>query len=195
MSTLERSFAFRKFKAVLIEKKGPKEAAALWEAANARMAELEAAHPDLDRDSRMLILPAAALYLTAPETLPLLRNHAAALGGRMGRIVHGITSVPGVSRLLWKNMPRLMRQMSSPEKGYSRQIVSETSELVGVDIYACPLQQAAVQLGAPEVACVVCAMDKACMTGFKHIEYTRSKAIGEGYECCDYRLRFDRAKK
>lgn len=195
MSKLDRSFIFKGFRIALVERFGQEKAEALWQEVGKRLAELEKASPDLDSDSRMMILPAAAIYLAAPETLPLLKQYAADMGKRIGRVIHGVTSVPGVSRLLWSQMPRLMRTMSSPKKGYERRIVSETKELVGVDILTCPLHQAALRLGVPEVAAVVCAMDKACMTGFKYIQYTRSTALGEGDACCDYRLRFDPEKR
>lgn len=195
MSTLDKSFIFKGFKGTLAERIGPDRAEAIWQDAAQRMAQLEERCPDLDSDSHMMVLPAAALYQAAPELLPLLKDYAAAMGQKIGRVIHAITSVPGVSRLLWRQMPRLMRAMSSPKKGYERRIVSESSELVGVDILACPLCRAAARLGVPEVAAVVCAMDKACMTGFRYIDYTRTTAIGEGDSCCNYRLRFDPNKK
>jgi len=195
MSELDKSLVYKGFKIMLEDRLGGEEAQRIWAVASLRQAELEKACSDLDSDSRMMILPAAAIYLAAPENLPLLKQYAADMGKRIGRVVHGVTSVPGVSRLLWSQMPRLMRAMSSPEKGYERRIVSESRELVGVDILACPLHKAAVRLGVPEVAAVVCAMDKAYMTGFKYIRYTRTTAIGEGDACCDYRLRFDPDKK
>ena len=195
MSKLDKSFVYKGFRTLLAERNGEAEAQRIWADASLRLAALEKAHPDLDSDSRMMILPAAALYQVSPETLPLMREYAADMGRRIGRVIHGVTSIPGVSRLLWSQMPRLMRTMSSPEKGYERRIVSETKELVGVDILSCPLHEAAKRLGVPEVAAVVCAMDKAYMTGFKFIQYTRTTAIGEGDACCDYRLRFDPDKQ
>ena len=195
MSKLDKSFIYKGFKTLLAERLGEEVAQRIWADASLRLTELEKICADLDSDSRMMILPAAAIYLTAPEMLPLLKQYAADMGKRIGRVIHGVTSVPGVSRLLWRQMPRLMRTMSSPEKGYERRIVSESRELVGVDILACPLHRAAVRLGVPEVAAVVCAMDKAYMTGFKYIQYTRTTAIGEGDACCDYRLRFDPDKQ
>ena len=195
MSKLDKSFVYKGFRTLLAERNGEAEAQRIWADASLRLAALEKAHPDLDSDSRMMILPAAALYQVSPETLPLMREYAADMGRRIGRVIHGVTSIPGVSRLLWSQMPRLMRTMSSPEKGYERRIVSETKELEGVDILACPLHKAAKRLGVPEVAAVVCAMDKAYMTGFKFIQYTRTTAIGEGDACCDYRLRFDPDKQ
>lgn len=120
-----------------------------------------------------------------------MRAYGTKIGERIAGIIHGITSIPGVSKLMWKNASRLMRNSSSPEKGYTRRIVSETSELVGVNILSCPLHDAAVKIGVPEAALMVCAMDKAYMTGFKHIRYTRTTSVAEGDACCDYRLKFD----
>ena len=91
-------------------------------------------------------------------------------------------------------MSTLMRKNSSPEKGYRRKIISETKELVAVDILVCPLHEMAKKLGIPEITSVVCLIDKGQMTGFKHIEYTRTKALGDGDIFCDYRLRYDKKK-
>ena len=52
----------------------------------------------------------------------------------------------------------------------------------------------AKKLGIPEITSVVCLIDKGQMTGFKHIEYTRTKALGDGDNFCDYRLRYDKEK-
>lgn len=196
---LNRSFLFKGFRKVLVDAFGTETAALLWQEANQIFAQLQKEHRHLDRDSKMMVLPAAALYTVlmahAPEqALPLLREYGAKMGAKIARVIHGVTCIPGVPKLLWRNMPRLMRTMSSPEKGYSRYIVSETSELVGVDILSCPLHDAAVSIGVPEAAQVVCAMDKAYMTGFRHIRYTRTTSVAEGADCCDYRLSYDRNK-
>lgn len=106
-----------------------------------------------------------------------------------------LTSIPGMPELLWRHMPTLMRAMSSDKKGYTRRIVSETDELVAVDILSCPIHDSAEKLGVPEAAQVICAMDKAYMTGFRRILYTRTTSVAEGDKCCDYRLRYDRSKE
>ena len=178
---------------------GETPAAKIWHDANIDLITLERGNPELDSDSRMMILPAAALLGAlrrhAPEqALPLLIDYGTQTGKKIARIVHGITSIPGLSKLLWRYMPKLMRAMSGPDKGYARRIVSETRELVGVDILSCPLHNAAVKIGIPEAALVVCAMDKAYMTGFKHFRYTRTASVAEGAACCNYRLRYDKTK-
>ena len=53
----------------------------------------------------------------------------------------------------------------------------------------------AKKLDGPEIASVVCLIDKGQMTGFKNIDYTRTKALGNGDEYCDYRLRYNRKER
>ena len=197
---LRQSIIYKGFRKTLAAQFGETQAAEIWENANRHLAFLNAWASQMDSDSCMMILPAAALYKAlyeyAPQqALPLLTNYGTKIGEKIARIVHGVTSIPGIPKLLWKAMPKLMRTMSSPDKGYTRRIVSESNELVGVDILSCPLHNWAVKIGVPEAALVVCAMDKAYMTGFKHIRYTRTTSVAEGAECCDYRLSYDPSKE
>ena len=196
---LSRSFIYKGLRKDLVARFGETKAAEIWETANKHLASLNPWASQMDCDSRRMVLPAAVLYMAlseyAPaETLPLLTDYGTKTGEKLAQIVHGVTSVPGVPKLLWRHMPKLMRTMSSPEKGYTRRIVSERYDLVGVDILSCPLHNWAVKIGVPEAALTVCAMDKAYMAGFKHIRYTRTTSVAEGAECCDYRLRYDETK-
>lgn len=178
---------------------GEADAAKIWKEANKNLLELEGKHPDITGDNKMMILPSAALYLAlqkfAPEqALPLMRSYGTKMGQKIAGVIHAATSIPGIPKLIWKNAPQLMRNSSSPEKGYTRRIVSETADLVGVDILSCPLHDAAIKIGVPEAVLMVCAMDKAYMSGFRHIRYTRTTSVAEGAECCDYRLSYDKNK-
>ncbi len=109
--------------------------------------------------------------------------------------MHALTSLPGVSRLLWKRVDRIMDSMSGEARGYRRRIVSEPPDMYGVDILACPYHELAKQLGAEKAVLCICHMDKAYMKGFCHIRYEHTTAVSEGAECCDYRLRYDPRKR
>lgn len=199
MDKLRKSLIFKGFRKTLTAEFGEAEAAKIWQEANQNLLALESKHPDITGDNKMMILPSAALYLalhnhTPEQARPLMRSYGTKIGEKIAGIVHAITSIPGVSKLMWKNAPKLMRNSSSPEKGYTRRILSETDDLVGVDILSCPLHDAAVKIGVPEAVLMVCAMDKAYMSGFKHIRYTRTTSVGEGDDCCDYRLSYDKNK-
>lgn len=200
MGKLDSSFIYKKFKYVLIEKYGKDRAKTIWKDANSELKHLLNAHRTIGSDEKMMVLPLNALYITLKRhgienALDLLEEYGKQVGDNLSAMIYKITSIPGLSKLLWSNMPKLMRITSSPAKGYERRIVSESRELVGVDILVCPLYEMAKKLGTPEIAAVICLIDKGQMTGFKHIDYTRTKALGNGDEFCDYRLRFNNRKK
>lgn len=197
---LKKLIIYKNFKHVLIKKFGEEKANIIWKLANENLNNLENKYSDIKGDEKMMILPAAALYIelnreTPNEALDILKQYGKNTGEKIAKVIHSLTSIPGVSKILWKNMPKLMRKSSSEKKGYTRKIISETKELVGVDILSCPLYDAAIKIGMPEVAQVVCAMDKAYMSGFKYINYTRTTSVAEGDACCDYRLSYDKNKK
>lgn len=200
MDKLRKSIVYRGFLQVLEDQFGKDPAGQIWAEANRNLSQLEHTYPEIKGDSKMMVLPAAALYKAlyqyAPEqAFELLREYGTKTGKKISKVIHAFTSIPGVPGLLWRNMHKLMRKMSSPQKGYTRHIVSETNELVAVDILSCPLHDAALKIGFPEAAKVVCAMDKAYMTGFRYIDYTRTTSVAEGDQCCDYRLRYDKQKQ
>ena len=199
INKLNRSFVYKGFKNVIIDKFGDTRGAEIWSKSGEEYERLLGTYPQIKGDSKMMVLPAAAIYTALKKydesALEMLRAYGANTGKKIARIMHVLTSIPGLSKLLWKNMPAIMRKTSSPEAGYTRRIVSESDELVGVDILTCPLHDAAVKIGMLEVATVVCAMDKEYMTGFKFIRYERTTSVADGGECCDYRLSFDKDKK
>ena len=171
----------------------------IWKKADAKLKNFSAEYKNIGSDEKIMILPLAAIYLSMKEEnlenpLELLNQYGKETGERFSKLIRKITSFPGLPEFLWKNMSTLMRKNSSPEKGYQRKIISETQDLVAVDILVCPLHEMAKKLGISEITSVVCLIDKGQMTGFKYIEYTRTKALGDGDNFCDYRLRYDKKK-
>ena len=167
----------------------------IWKEASAEWDALEKQNAKLPWDRRAFILPAVALYRVIERYRPgeakaVLSAYGTRVGQKMAHGVHGVTAVPGVSALIWKNAARITRFMSSERVGYRRSLVNGADGTVGVDILACPYYDLCRDLGAPEAAQVICAMDKAYMGGFRHIDYRRSAAVSEGAPCCDYRLRW-----
>lgn len=199
MGKLNRSLIYKRFKETLRERYGDEKASAIWNDADVLLNALLKDHRGVGSDEKMMVLPLYALYCAmqkheADSALDLLLAYGKQTGERLAGMIGKVTSIPGVSKLLWRNMSALMRMTSSPKKGYERRIVSETGELVGVDILTCPLHEMAKQLGAPEICAVVCKIDKGQMMGVRHIDYTRTLALGNGDAYCDYRLRYDENK-
>lgn len=60
---------------------------------------------------------------------------------------------------------------------------------------ACPVVDALAEMGMPEVAPVMCAIDQIYSQGYRGIKFRRTKSVAEGDDCCDYRyMRVKRSK-
>ena len=194
---LDNSFVFKRFKKELEVKYGPEKATAIWRYADRLLQKLESADPNADKNSRTFVFPAAALYRAvekyAPgEALEVTRAYGTKTGIRLRNIFRKVTFLPGIPTLMWKNMDKIAAKMSS---GYECRDVIVTKHLCSLDVTGCPLYDKAKALGTPEAVQMICCMDKEYMTGFRGVEYTRTKSVAEGGDCCDYRLRDVRKKR
>ena len=178
MNPLNGQWFYRGFRKQIRAELGRQRAEAVWREAGWEYARILTTDPALKRHKGAMTLPAVALYRAITEhggnAEALLNAYGDHMGRRFAGIVHGITSIPGVSRLIWRHVAGIMDSMSSEKLGYRRRIVSEPPDLYGVDILSCPYHELAKALGN---------------------EKARTTAVSEGAECCDYRLRFDRNRK
>ena len=195
-SKLGKSIVFKRFYKDLSDRYGGRKASAIWQYAEKELRRLEKANPGADRNSLSFVFPAVALYRAiekyAPgEALSVTRAYGTKTGLRMRNIFRKITALPGVPTLMWKNMDKIAAKMSS---GYECENLIVTDHLCSLDVKSCPLFDKAKELGTPEAVQMICCMDKEYMTGFRGIDYTRTRSVAEGDDCCDYRLRDSRSR-
>ncbi len=199
MNSLDKHYFYKPCKKLLIREIGILEACQIWEEAGEELNRIVRERPKLKDHNGAMVIPAVALYKTltlhGKDAGRLMNAFGDQMGERFAKIVHGITSVPGVDRLIWKNVDKIMHFMSGSDFGYERRIVSEPPRMYGVDIVSCPYHELAKELGQENAVLCICHMDKRYMQGFRHIRYERTAAVSEGAECCDYRLRFDMEKR
>ena len=195
MNPMNRQLFFQGFRKQLRAALSDERAAAIWADAGREYARILAADPAIKSHKGALALPVVALWRAlssaGEDAEALLNAYGDRLGRRFAGIVHALTCIPGVSRLLWKRVDSIMDRMSGEAKGYRRRIVSKPPDMYGVDILSCPYHELAKQLGAERAVLCICRLDKAYMKGFHHIRYERTTAVSEGAGCCDYRLRYD----
>ncbi len=194
---LDHSFVFKNLRKDLTEKYGKEKASGIWLYANIELQKLETAEPNADKTTKSFVFPAVALYRAiehyAPgDALYVTRNYGTETGLRMKRVFRVFTALPGIPALMWKHMDKLAAKMSS---GYECENVQVTETLCSLDVTGCPLYDKAKALGSPEAVQMICCMDKEYMTGFRGIDYSRTKSVAEGDACCDYRLRDVRKQK
>lgn len=188
------SFVLNQFKTMIFSRFG-KDAASVWSACINQTKELEKEFPYVRKDIRKAIYPIAGIYIamqeyvSADEAKKILIDYAPTIGNKLRKIIYFGTSVPGVSAYMWKNIESIMHKAGSEAKGYKSRFYGKNGDVAAMDVLECPLHEAFKMIGIPEITSVVCAMDLIYSTGYKGIDFTRTKALGNGDACCDYRYR------
>lgn len=187
---LEKSLIYKNFHKDLIERYGEEKAAAIWKYANEELKRLAAEHEDADSNSLTFVFPPVALYRAVEhyvpgEALTVTRAYGTKTGIRLRNIFRKVTALPGIPDLMWNNMDKIAAKMSD---GYDCENLVLEEHLCSLDVKGCPLYEKAKEIGTPEAVQMICCMDKEYMTGFRGIDYKRTKSVAEGDECCDYRL-------
>lgn len=188
---IEKSVVYKGIRKDLDKKYGKARAGRIWENANRKNAIFENDNQAVDKTTAQMIFPAVAIYQAIEEEAPgdaldITRAYGKKVGLSVKKIFERITALPGVPTLVWKNMDKLARKMS---EGYEVENVHITDTYCNMDVTGCPLYDMAKQLGTPEAAQMVCCMDKEYMTGIRGLDYSRTKSVAEGDDCCDYRLK------
>ena len=199
MNPLNSQWFYRGLKQKLKEQLPTEKAEKIWQEAGKEYAEILSLDAELKKHKGAMVLPAVVLYRVleknGEDAEKILNAYGDHMGEKFAGIVHGITSLPGVSRLLWKHMDSMMDRMSSEKLGYQRELVSGADGMLGVDILSCPYHELAKQLGNEKAVRCICHMDKRYSQGFHAIRYERNSSVGKGDKTCAYRLRFDHSKK
>ena len=199
MKTISGSFAYKGLYNELESEFGVNESRRLWALAERINKHLYEKYSTEDKfHVGDYVFPAAAVYIALRKRQPdfdavtMLINYGTKTGEKIRKIIRFATSLPFAAEMVHKNLGRIMYSASGEDKGYTRRIISDSSDFAAVDILSCPLYDLTKKIGVPEVCQIVCAMDKVYMTGFRHIRYVRTKSVAEGDDCCDYRLTWDK---
>ena len=199
MNPLDRQWFYRGFRKALRDRLGREKAGRVWAEAGKEYRRILETHPGIMRQNGAMTVPAVAIWRALEaaheDAGALLNAYGDEMGRRLAGLVHALTSLPGVDRLIWRHAGSLSDRMSSERHGYARRLVSDPPGMYGVDILSCPYHEMAKALGSEGAVLCICHMDKAYARGFRHIRYERHSSVAEGADCCAYRLRFDPEKK
>ena len=97
--------------------------------------------------------------------------------------------MPGVPSLIWANFGKIMEIAGSEKAGYKTKFYGKKGDMAGLDILSCPVVNALAEIGMPEVAPVMCAIDQVYSTGYRGIKFRRTSSVAEGDDRCDYRYK------
>lgn len=191
-NVLDKNRFFAKFKNVILTQFGEEEGNTLWKHAGKISADLLDRHPKAVPDAKNVAYPMAGIYLALQEKVSkeearrLMMDYAPSAGEDVKRQLAKLTGFPGLPKLIWRHREAIMRSAGSEKKGYKSKIVDVDEESVTMYVYACPIHETLKELGMPEIAPVMCAIDKIYTTGIRGVRYHRQKSVAEGDEYCDY---------
>ena len=104
MNPLNRQWFYRGFRKRLAASLGKAAADKLWKEAGKEYSRILAFQPELKRHKGAMTLPAVALYRVliarGEDAEGLLNAYGEYMGKRFARIIHALTSLPGVDRLV-----------------------------------------------------------------------------------------------
>jgi len=161
--------------------------------ANRYSDEYSNAHPDAYGSALKVSYPFAGIYkalqkyVSKEEALQLMMDYAPLIGEKQRKKYWRFTSIPGIPSLLWANFGKIMKVAGGEKAGYESRIYGVNGNQAGMDVLSCPVVNALVEIGMPEVAPVMCAIDQVYSTGYRGIKFSRTKSVAEGDDCCDYR--------
>ena len=80
---------------------------------NVELEHLLQENKNIGADEKLMVLPLCAIYIAMKKmgidnALEVLKEYGVRTGDDISKMVYKITSFPGLSKLLWKNMPKLM---------------------------------------------------------------------------------------
>ena len=112
MNPLNRQWFYRGLRRRLVMALGRAQANTIWDDAGKEYQSMLSGNAALKKHKGAMVLPAVALYraLTASgaDAEDLLNAYGDAMGRRFAGIVHCITSVPGVSGLIWRHVDSII---------------------------------------------------------------------------------------
>ena len=153
------------------------------------------AHPDAYGSALKVSYPFAGVYkalqeyVSKEEALQMMMDYSQVIGEKARKTFWRFTSIPGMPSLIWANAGKIMEVAGSEKNGYKSRFLGVNGNHAGMDVLSCPIVDALAEIGMPEVATVMCAIDMIYSTGYRGIQFKRTKSVAEGDDCCDYRYK------
>jgi len=142
-----------------------------------------------------LIFMNASLYLCICDFIPkedayqIIEDATVKYAMPIGKFLDKATRLPGMPRLFMKVFRKMLLTSFDENAGFGLTYHEMTNEAISVDITACPYQKYFTAAGCPELCKISCLSDDACYGHMKRVEFKRTKTLGRGGECCDFRFR------
>lgn len=196
-SSLKKNRKFPLIRRELVRLYGKERAQRIIDLAEERYAECARICSGAPEGERMhldgTILPTAAVYKALQQEDPdhaLTNTHAlmmnlCAIGGAMMR---ALLHIPGMKGLFMRILPDMAESMFGEACGFAFRGREVSRDALKMDMTACPYCRHTALLGCPELMYVFCDSDVAVYGNLPGIRFERTKTLGTGGDCCDFRF-------
>ena len=146
--------------------------------------------------TRKRIYPAIAAFdaliaggVPRQEAADFLNGYYIRRAESVGAKIRKAMRIPGLYRLVPKFFAKMTAGSFGQAAGFQADWHSATWREMRFDMRACPYQDKCVQYGCPEIVQGFCRADDVCY-GSMHprLRWGRTKTLGMGGDCCDFRL-------
>lgn len=146
--------------------------------------------------TRKRIYPAIAAFdamtgngISREEAAAFLNRYYEKRAAGVGAKIRGAMRIPGLYKLVPKFFAKMTKSSFGEDCGFRANWIRTEQEEMCFDMLACPYQDTCVKYGCPEIVAGFCrADDEAYEHMHPKLKWGRTKTLGQGGDCCDFRL-------
>ena len=146
--------------------------------------------------TRKRIYPAIAAFdamtgngISREEAAVFLNRYYEKRAAGVGAKIRGAMRIPGLYKLMPKFFAKMTKSSFGEDCGFRANWIRTEQEEMCFDMLACPYQDTCVKYGCPKIVAGFCRADDEAY-GHMHpkLKWGRTKTLGQGGDCCDFRL-------
>ena len=139
------------------------------------------------------IFPAAAIYLSLKEKAPdqafkIMQYTMKEKSSKTGRAIARMTHIPGFKKFFLGMWDSLSHKMFGETAGFKNIFYDCSKGEFRMDITHYPYNKYLTEVGCPELTRLFCDNDVYSYGNLPGLKFTRTKTLGTGGDCCDFKM-------
>lgn len=177
----------------------------IWNKAGENLEILAKKYSDLPKAEHMhvynKILPRIAMYQALKEKMPkeeamqIIEETIKISATEVGKKLSKITSNAFMAKVFMKLFATMTIKMFGEKSGFKQTFYEKNTEVLRFDINECPYCKYSKECNCEELIHTFCDSDIYCYGNLANIKFERTKTLGTGGECCDFKLSRENRRK
>lgn len=198
MRNIKKTMESKKsIKEVIDERLSEADAKRVWDRAYINLERIYSAYRDVPKKVAVhtdrFIFPAVAIYQALKKYAPdkaydIIKDSMRRISENRGRSLAKMTSIAGFRKFFLGMWGPVSRKMFGEESGFKNVFYPCEKGQFRMDITQCPYHKYLTELGCPEINTLFCDNDVYTYGNLPGLKFTRTKTIGAGDECCDFKM-------